>query len=56
MTKSRLTREDWVAVAREALITSGVDAVKVDLLAKRLLTRSEAGERGAPYRDLTPRA
>lgn len=36
MTKSRLTREHWVAVARDALIASGVDEVKVDLLARRL--------------------
>ncbi len=33
---SRLTREDWIAIARKALITSGVDDVKVDVLARRL--------------------
>jgi AcrR family transcriptional regulator len=32
----RLTREDWVAVARKALIASGVDDVKVDVLARRM--------------------
>jgi AcrR family transcriptional regulator len=32
----RLTREDWIAVARKALITSGVDDVKVDVMARRM--------------------
>jgi AcrR family transcriptional regulator len=31
-----LSREDWIAIARKALIASGVDDVKVDVLAKRL--------------------
>ena len=35
-TKSRLTREDWIAIARKTLIASGVDDVKVDVLARRL--------------------
>jgi AcrR family transcriptional regulator len=33
---SRLTRDDWISVARKALITSGVDDVKVDVLARRM--------------------
>jgi AcrR family transcriptional regulator len=33
---AQLTREDWIAIAREALIASGVDDVKVDVLARRL--------------------
>jgi AcrR family transcriptional regulator len=33
---ARLNREDWVAVARKALIASGVDDVKVDVLARRM--------------------
>lgn len=32
----RLTREDWVAVARKVLVKSGIDDVKVDSLAKRM--------------------
>lgn len=32
----RLAREDWVAVARKALIAGGVEEVKVDGLARRL--------------------
>jgi AcrR family transcriptional regulator len=32
----QLTRDDWVAVARKAMIASGVDDVKVDVLARRL--------------------
>nr|WP_243853725.1 TetR/AcrR family transcriptional regulator [Sphingopyxis panaciterrae] len=32
----RLTRGDWIAVARKALIASGVDDVKVDVLARRM--------------------
>lgn len=36
MVNGRLTREDWVAVARKALIASGIDDVKVDVLAKRM--------------------
>ncbi|MES2057148.1 MAG: TetR/AcrR family transcriptional regulator [Pseudomonadota bacterium] len=32
----RLTRDDWIAAARKVLIGSGVDDVKVDLLARRL--------------------
>ena len=32
----RLTREDWVAVARKVLVKSGIDDVKVDGLAKRM--------------------
>ena len=32
----RLTREDWVAVARIVLVKSGIDDVKVDRLAKRM--------------------
>lgn len=34
--KSRLTREDWVTVARKALVASGIDDVKVDVLARRM--------------------
>jgi len=33
---AQLTREDWIAIARTALIASGVDDVKVDVLARRL--------------------
>lgn len=36
MVNSRLTREDWIAVARKALIGSGIDDVKVDVLARRM--------------------
>ena len=32
----RLTREDWVDVAQKVLVTSGIDDVKVDRLAKRM--------------------
>lgn len=32
----RMTRDDWIAAARAALITSGVEQVKVDRLAKDL--------------------
>lgn len=32
----RLTREDWITSARKALISSGIDDVKVDVLARRL--------------------
>lgn len=35
-TKGRLTREDWVVFARKTLIASGVDDVKVDVLARRM--------------------
>jgi AcrR family transcriptional regulator len=33
---SRLTRDDWIGVARKALVTSGIDDVKVDVLARRI--------------------
>lgn len=36
MANGRLTREDWIANARKALIASGVDDVKVDVLARRM--------------------
>lgn len=36
MANSRLTREDWIAVARKALIAAGIDDVKIDLLARRM--------------------
>lgn len=32
----RLTREDWIAAARKVLVTSGIDDVKVDQLARRM--------------------
>lgn len=32
----RLTREDWIAVARKVLVKSGIDDVKIDRLAKRM--------------------
>ena len=32
----RLTRDSWVAIARKALITAGIEEVKVDVLARRL--------------------
>ncbi len=32
----RLTREDWLATAKTALVASGIDDVKVDRLAKRM--------------------
>ncbi len=35
-TSTRLSREDWIAAARKMIVTSGVDGVKVDLLAKQL--------------------
>lgn len=35
-TTTRLTREDWIAAAREMIVANGVDRVKVDLLAKQL--------------------
>ncbi|WP_447760605.1 TetR/AcrR family transcriptional regulator [Sphingopyxis panaciterrae] len=31
-----MTRGDWIAIARKALIASGVDDVKVDVLARRM--------------------
>lgn len=34
--QSRMTRQDWIAAARQALITGGVQQVKVDRLAKGL--------------------
>jgi AcrR family transcriptional regulator len=36
LANSRLTREDWIAVARKALITAGIEDVKVDVLARRM--------------------
>ena len=36
MSNGRLNREDWIAIARKALITSGIEEVKVDVLARRL--------------------
>ena len=36
MANGRLSREDWIAIARKALIASGVEEVKVDVLARRL--------------------
>jgi AcrR family transcriptional regulator len=33
---SRLSREDWINAARTMLVESGIDGVKVDLLAKRI--------------------
>jgi len=36
VTSNRLTAEDWIGIARKALIASGVDDVKVDVLARRL--------------------
>lgn len=33
---SQLTRDDWIAIARKAMIASGVEDVKVDVLARRL--------------------
>lgn len=35
-TRSTLTREDWVHVAQRTLVKGGVDAVRVDVLAKEL--------------------
>ena len=35
-TKGRLSREDWVGFARKTLVASGVDDVKVDVLARRI--------------------
>jgi len=32
----QLSRQDWIAIARKAMIASGVDDVKVDVLARRL--------------------
>lgn len=34
--QQKMTRQDWVNAARQALITGGVEQVKVDRLAKRL--------------------
>ena len=34
--RTNLTREDWIHAAQEVLVTSGVDAVRVDTLAKEL--------------------
>lgn len=34
--RTNLTREDWIHAAQEVLVTSGVDAVRVDTLAKQL--------------------
>lgn len=36
MVAKRLTREDWIALARKVLVKSGIDDVKVDRLAKRM--------------------
>lgn len=36
VTGKRLSRADWVAAARKALVASGIDDVKVDVLARRL--------------------
>jgi AcrR family transcriptional regulator len=36
MTQDRLTREDWIAVARIMLAKAGVDGVKVDAAARSL--------------------
>jgi AcrR family transcriptional regulator len=35
-TRTSLTREDWIHAAQHVLVTSGVDAVRVDTLAKEL--------------------
>lgn len=35
-TRPNLTREDWVAAAQSMLVKSGIDAVRVDTLAKEL--------------------
>lgn len=35
-TSSRLSREDWINAAKTMLVESGIDGVKVDLLAKRM--------------------
>ena len=35
-TPRRLTREDWIALARKTLVQSGIDNVKVDRLARRM--------------------
>ncbi len=32
----KLAREDWIVAAREAFVTSGIDSVKIDTLAKKL--------------------
>jgi AcrR family transcriptional regulator len=34
--RNNLTREDWIHAAQDVLVTSGVDAVRVDTLAKDL--------------------
>ena len=34
--RTNLTREDWIYAAQHVLVTSGVDAVRVDTLAKEL--------------------
>lgn len=36
MSNGRLSREDWIKIARKALIASGVEEVKVDVLARCL--------------------
>ncbi len=36
MVNGRLNRDDWITIARKALIASGIDDVKVDVLARRL--------------------
>ena len=40
----------------EGIRHRGVKVVVSSLFETRVLTRAEAGERGAPYRDLLPRA
>jgi AcrR family transcriptional regulator len=34
--RRQLAREDWIAIARKVLIAEGIDAVKIDRLAKKL--------------------
>jgi len=49
----RLAREDWIALARRTLVTSGVEDVKVDVLARRLkVTRGSFYHHFANHKEL----
>ncbi|WP_176141595.1 TetR/AcrR family transcriptional regulator [Sphingopyxis flava] len=51
--KRRLTREDWLAIAKKALVASGIDDVKIDRLARRMkVTRGSFYYHFADRKDL----
>jgi AcrR family transcriptional regulator len=51
VSSKRLSREDWIAAAQKELVNSGIEAVKIDLIAKKL-----GVTRGGFYWHFTDRA